>query len=263
MQKSTQESRTGRRKSVASHIVSEEEKFKKVMKLRLQRIGEKACCDDHNSAPMYVGDQRLACCAGSGSSCKIKELQFLAAERKRVSELAYKYRVDYAKLVLRHLELERQLARAHEEIGDLQEKNSQLEDQLDSKRVKIDESLYAPYDIFPPMRKIEPTTVVNIHNTTNIMNVNFIGSETIRKKAVDLLVGACKPQGNLIASVIDLLKTEKTPENLKLLELSAADPPAFQNAVVDNLTPSISSVPVELQATVANGLRKAGSPLPS
>lgn len=241
-----------RRTYMSSIAPTEDEKFRKIMDSRLQTIEEKACCDGHSSSPMYVGTQRLACCAGSGSSCKIKELQFLVQERKRLGELADENRLDHSELQTQNFELKRQLAAANKEIGDLQEQNNRLENNSTHKRARPENPAFEPFS--------QAAKVVHIHNTTNIMNVTFIGSDTLRKNAVDLLVAACKPGGDLLGSVSRVLQANPTPENLKLLELKKVNPAAFQDAVVDNLSPLIPAVPEEFRAKVVSGLKKATTP---
>lgn len=247
--------------------ITADEQFTVMMGLRLQTIEDKACCDCHSSSPMYIDGHRLACCAGSGVTCKITELKFLMAERKRLADHNDQLISENERMMVELRECKSQLAQAHREIADLQTQNNEMEYNLNCKRSRAENDSsfggdfkgwsgafpVVPYEPFPQVQKTA-ATVVHYHNTTNVMNINFVGNEIIRRHGVKLLTDACKPGGNFLGAVTDLLEKNPTPENLKLLQLKTVDPKAFQKAVVETVKPLVPEVPEEMRTKIQQGL---------
>jgi hypothetical protein len=247
--------------------LSADEQFSMIMQLRLQTIKDKACCESHQSTPMHIDGYRLACCAGTGVTCKIKEIQFLMEERKRLASHNDQLISENKRMIVELRECKSQFAQAHKEIADLQAQNNEMEYHLNCKRSRADNDSsfggdfkgwsgafpVVPYEPFPQVQKTA-ATVVHYHNTTNVMNINFVGNEIIRRHGVKLLTDACKPGGNFLGAVTDLLEENPTPENVKLLQLKAVDPQAFQQAVVETVKPLVPDVPEEMRAKIQQGL---------
>jgi hypothetical protein len=240
-----------------------DEEFRDVMNLRLQAIADKSCCDFHLSSAMYVDGIRLACCAGTGSTCKIKELNFLMGERKKLCQQVDKLRGDWSALTSRYREKRQELVETKNFIAqlerrclDLERRNAELEH---DHSFRVDPNLGTFHTQGPDPFHLRQTfeapkeepRVTNVYN--NILNVNFVGNDVIQSQGVKLLKDACA-RINMFEAAASLLEENPTPANARLLELKDTKPKEFKRVVIENLKPFVELVPEELKDDVYQGL---------
>lgn len=245
------------------------DEFNEKMEIRLQTIKDKACCDGHLSTPMYVDGIRLACCGGSGSTCKIKELDFVTKELQKSFIVRDRLRDDLCKVAgqARHLKrnydgARQQLEELQQRYARLEERNRQLEEDLSFqikptvKRNRVDEEFLFNGRHFRAPAAPAPMQIPNftINNTiNNYLHIQIMKNNDICKNGVKLLMDACKGIG-LFDAAAALLQNNQSSANNALLLLKASDVSAYQASVIESLKPCVSQLPAEEKKQVETHL---------